>query len=90
MQCLYIDVYNPAFHALLGDAQAARKRFAPAVSEYETALTLKPRRPNEIKVKLARAEFGLGDKAVAAATLDAVLKADPENPEAKALKGEWK
>src|SRR5262249_937579 len=37
-ECLYIDVYDPANHALLADALAAGKKYAPAVEEYETAL----------------------------------------------------
>jgi tetratricopeptide (TPR) repeat protein len=90
MECLYIDVYNPAYHVLLADAQMARKKFAPALAEYETALTLKPKRSDDIRVKVAKAQVGLGDKAAAKATLEAILKKDPEHPGAKALLDELK
>ena len=90
MQCLYIDVYNPNYHALLADAQMARKRPDAAIGEYEVALTLKPRKADAIRVKLAKAQADSGDKAAAVATLDAILKRDPEHPEAKALRDELK
>ncbi len=90
MQCLYIDVYNPTYHALLADALMARKKPTAAVGEYETALTLKPRKADEIRVKLAKAQSASGDMAAAIATLDAILKRDPEHPEAKALRDELK
>jgi cellulose synthase operon protein C len=90
MECLYIDVYNPAFHVLLADAQMARKKFAPALAEYETALTLKPKRADDIRVKVAKAQVALGDKAAAKATIEAILKKDPEHPTAKAMLDELK
>lgn len=90
MQCLYIDVYNPSYHTLLADALMARKKPSGAIGEYETALTLKPRKADEIRVKLAKAQVASGDKAAAKATLDGILKKDPEHPEAKALRDELK
>jgi tetratricopeptide (TPR) repeat protein len=87
-ECLYIDVYDPAPHVLLADAQSAEKKFAEAVEEYQTALQLKAKKPNDLKVRLAKAQFGLGQRDAAKATLDGVLKDDPEHPEAKALKEE--
>ena len=51
-------------------------------------LELKARKPNDLKVKLAKAQLGKGDRDAAKATLDGVLKADPEHPEAKALREE--
>lgn len=89
-ECLYIDVYDPSYHVLLADAHLARKKFAPAVDEYETALTLKPRKADDLRVKLAKAQFGLGDKAAAKLTVEGILKRDPKHPEAKALQDEWK
>ena len=89
MQCLYIDVYNPTYHVLLADAQMARKKPTAAIEEYEVALTLKPRKADEIRVKLAKAQSSSGDKAAAIATLDAILKRDPEHPEAKARETSW-
>ncbi len=87
-ECLYIDVYDPTVHVLLADAQASGKKFPEAIEEYQTALELKARKPNDLKVKLAKAQLGKGDRDAAKATLDGVLKADPEHPEAKALREE--
>ena len=87
-ECLYIDVYDPVNHALLADALAAEKKFEPAVEEYESALSLKPKKADQLKVKLAKAQAGAGNKDAAKATLDALLKADPEHPEAGALRKE--
>jgi cellulose synthase operon protein C len=84
-ECLYIDVYEPTAHVILADAKAARKKFAEAIEEYQTALVLKVKKPNDVKVKLAKAELGLGRRDAAKATLDGVLKADPEHPAAKEL-----
>jgi Tfp pilus assembly protein PilF len=87
-ECLYIDVYDPVAHVLLADAQAARKKFAEAIEEYKTALELKAKKPDDLKVKLAKAQLGLGQRDAAKATLDAILKRDPDHPEAKALRQE--
>jgi tetratricopeptide (TPR) repeat protein len=89
-ECLHINVYDPAVHVLLADAQAAGSKFAPAIEEYMTALELKAKKPNDVKVKLARAQLGLGQRDKAAATLEQVIQADPEHPEAKALREEIK
>lgn len=85
-ECLYIDVYDPTVHVLLADAQAAGKQFGEAIEEYHTALELKIKKPNDLKVKLAQAQLGKGDREAAKATLDGILKEDPEHPEAKALR----
>ncbi len=85
-ECIYIDTYNPASHVLLGDAFALGKKYANAIDEYKTALDLKVKRPNDVRVKLARAEFDLGQRKAAMATLDAVLNEDPDHPEAKELR----
>ena len=87
-ECLYINVYDPENHVLLADALSARKRFADAVEEYRTALELKPKQADQLKVKLARAQFALGRRADARTILDDLLKADPDHPEAKALRKE--
>jgi tetratricopeptide (TPR) repeat protein len=87
-ECLHINVYDPAIHVLLADAQSLEKKFQDAAQEYQTALELKAKKPNDVKVKLARALHGAGKRDAAKATLDEVLKADPEHPEGKALKGE--
>jgi Tfp pilus assembly protein PilF len=87
-ECLYIDVYDAENHVLLADAQSALKKYGPAIEEYQTALDLKPKKVADLKVKLARAQFGLGQRDAAKATLDAILKDDPDHPEAKALRKE--
>jgi tetratricopeptide (TPR) repeat protein len=84
-ECLHIDVYDPASHVLLADAEAARNRFAPAVEEYKVAIELKVKKPNAIKVRLAKAQIGQGRRDDAKATLHGILKEDPEHPEARAL-----
>ena len=84
-ECLYIDVYDPTVHVLLADAQAAGKKFPQAIEEYQTALELKAKKPNDLKVKLAQAQLESGRRDAAKATIDGVLKADPEHPEAKQL-----
>ena len=75
-------------HVLLGDAQVMVKKFDQAAEEYQTALILKPKRPDDVKVKLAQALFGSGKREEAKSVLDAVLKTDPDHPEGKALKEE--
>jgi tetratricopeptide (TPR) repeat protein len=87
-ECLHINVYDPLAHIVLADAQAAGKKYAAAIEEYQTALELKPKKPNDLKVKLAKAQLSLGQRDAARATLDGVLKADPEHPEAKELRDE--
>ena len=83
--CLYIDVYDPSVHVLVADAQALGRKYNRAIEEYQTALTLKPKKPNDLKVKLAQAQLAAGQRDAAKATVGGVLKADPEHPEAKAL-----
>ena len=85
-EMVYIDTYNPEGHVLLADALAAQGQHAPAVEEYETALTLKPKKPDDLRVRLARSKLALGDKAGAKALLDAILAKDPEHPEARAAR----
>jgi Tfp pilus assembly protein PilF len=87
-ECLYIQVDDPSYHVLLADALAGLKQPDAAEVEYRTALDLKPKKPNDIRVKLARVQLDQGQPDEAKATLDAVLKADPDHPEAKALRGE--
>jgi tetratricopeptide (TPR) repeat protein len=87
-ECLYIDVYDPANHVLYADALAAGKAYDHAIEEFKVALELKPKKPNDLKVRLAKAQLALGRRDDARETLDGVLKADPEHPEAKALREE--
>ena len=86
-ECLYIDVYDPAHHVLLADALSARKKYAEAVEEYQAALDLpKVKKPNDLKVRMARALLELGRRDDARKTLDGLLKDDPDHPEAKQLR----
>jgi cellulose synthase operon protein C len=87
-ECLYIDVYDPVPHVLLADAHSAQKKFAQAIEEYQTAIELKAKKPNDLKVKVAKTQLGLGQSDAAKATLDGILKEDPDHPEAKALREE--
>jgi tetratricopeptide (TPR) repeat protein len=87
-ECLYVDVYDPVGHVVMADALAAQKKYAPAIEEYQTALELKPKRPNDLKTRLAQAQLGLGEREAAKKTLDAILKEDPDHPEAKAARSE--
>jgi tetratricopeptide (TPR) repeat protein len=87
-ECLHIDVYDPSVHVLLADAQSAAKKFADAIEEYQTGLQLKAKKPNDLKVKVARAQLALGQRDLAKATIDGILKEDPEHPEAKVLRDE--
>ena len=87
-ECLHIDVYDPTAHVLLADAETARKKFTEAIEEYQTALDLKAKKPDDVKVKLAKAQLGAGQRDAAKAILDAILKGDPDHPEAKALRQE--
>ncbi len=88
-ECLYIDVQDPSSHLVLANALAAGKRPAEAIEEYETAIELKVKRPDDVRVKLAKALWDSGDHARARATLDGVLKTDPDHPEGKKLKAEF-
>ena len=59
------------------------KKFEHAAHEYQVALALKPKRPDDVKVKLARAQFELGQRDAPRPRSKGVLKADPDHPEAK-------
>ncbi|MBX6312231.1 MAG: tetratricopeptide repeat protein [Isosphaeraceae bacterium] len=85
-ECLYIQVYDPALHALLADALAQQEKYERAIEEYQTALELKPKNAAALRVRLAKAQAASGHADEAKATLDAVLQADPGHPEAKALR----
>ncbi len=49
MECLYVDVYDPSGHIFLADALSGQKKYAPAIEEYQTAIDLKAKRPNDLK-----------------------------------------
>ena len=51
--CLHINVYDPVIHVLVADAQSMLKKYSEATQEYQTALVLKPKKPDDVKVKLA-------------------------------------
>lgn len=87
-ECLYINVYDAPIHVTLADARAGLKDFDKAIEEYRVALTLEPKKPADIRVKLAKALNESGQADEAKAELDAVLKDDPGHPEAKALRAE--
>ena len=89
-ECLYIDVYDPECHTLLADAHLVNQKPAQAVEEFDVALSLKPKKPDLIQVRRARALHASGKIAEAKAVIDEILKKDPDHPEAKAALGEIK
>ncbi|CAN5907588.1 hypothetical protein BH23PLA1_BH23PLA1_31560 [soil metagenome] len=86
--CLYIDVYDSAHHVVLADARVGLGNHEGAIEEYEVALTLEPKRPDDLRVKVASSLAALGRMEEALATLDEILDRDPGHPEAKALRSE--
>jgi cellulose synthase operon protein C len=89
-ECLYVDVYDPECHTLLADAHLVAGKPAQAVEEFDVALTLKPKKPDLIQVRRARALHADGRIAEAKAALEEILKKDPDHPEAKAAIAEIK
>ncbi len=87
-ECLLIQVLDPVDHVAMADALAAQEKHAPAAEELAVALELKPKAPADVQVKLARSLRSLGRLADARAAIDSALAADPEHPEAKALRDE--
>jgi predicted Zn-dependent protease len=82
-ECLYVDVYDPECHTLMADAYLLADKPALAVEEFDAALTLKPKKPDLIQVRRAKALKAAGKIAEAKAVLEEILKKDPEHPEAK-------
>jgi Tfp pilus assembly protein PilF len=89
-ECLYVDVYDAECHTLMADALALGQKHAEAVEEFDVALSLKPKKPDLIQVRRAKALHAAGRIADAKAVLDEILKKDPEQPEAKAARAEIK
>lgn len=87
-ECLYIQVDDPDCHLLLADAAYANEKYADAAEEYRVSLSMKPKRPQEIQVKLAKSQAALGRKDEARQILRSVLDAAPDNAEAKAAMAE--
>jgi len=87
-ECLFVDVYDPESHTLMADAYTLANKPAQAVEECDAALTLKPKKPDPIQVKRAKALAAADRKDEARAALDEILKRDPEQPEAKAARAE--
>jgi cellulose synthase operon protein C len=82
-ECLYVDVYDPECHTLMSDAYLLTDKPVQAVEELDAALTLKPKKPDLIQVRRARALKAAGKIAEAKSVLEEILKKDPEHPEAK-------
>ena len=87
-ECLYVDVYDPECHTLMADAKLLANKPAEAVDEFDVALALKPKKPDDLRVKRAKSLLALGRKEEARAALDEVLKRDPDHPEARAARAE--
>jgi tetratricopeptide (TPR) repeat protein len=89
-ECLYVDVYDPECHVLMSDAYLLTDKPALAVEELDVALTLKPKKPDLIQVRRAKALKAAGKIAEAKSVLEEILKKDPEHPEAKKALAEMK
>jgi tetratricopeptide (TPR) repeat protein len=83
-ECLYVNIYDPECHTLLADAYLLAKKPEKAIEEFEVALSLKPKKPDLIQVRKAKALQAAGKLAEAKAALEEILKKDPDHPEAKA------
>ena len=81
-EVLYIDVSDIDAHRIRAQAARALGDLPLAISEYEVVVTLAP---ENIQQKLALAEAYLDARRVnkAREQLDEVLKADPDNPQAR-------
>ncbi len=86
LESLYIDVYDPECHTLQAEAALLANKPAEAVEEYDAALTLKPKKPDDLKVKKALALKLAGHPDQAKTLLDEILARDPTHPEAKATR----
>lgn len=84
VQALQIDVLDVGTHRMLGEAYRELNVYKKSVREYEVALQLKPA-DAALQVGLAKTHIAAGDKAKAKSLLDAVLKTDPGNADAKTL-----
>jgi tetratricopeptide (TPR) repeat protein len=89
-ECLYVDVYDPECHTLLADAYLLGEKPDLAVEEFDAALTLKPKKPDLIQVRRAKALKAAGKIAEAKAVIDEILKKDPDHPEARKARDELK
>jgi len=83
-QVLHIDVLDVDTHRLLGEAYRELKEYKNSVGEYQVALELKPGDAT-LQLGLAKTHIAAGDKAKAKPLIEAVLKNDPQNTEAKSL-----
>jgi tetratricopeptide (TPR) repeat protein len=84
---LYINPYDADLHVDLGDAYAATGALDQALWEYDSALKADPplRRPAVAELGLARAYLAKKDMAGAKRALQAALKLEPDNAEAREL-----
>ena len=87
-ECLYVDVYDAECHTLKAEAALLANKPAEAVEEYDATLTLKPKKPDDLRVKKARALVKAGHPDQARTVLDEILARDPNHPDAKAARAE--
>ena len=87
-ECLYVDVYDPECHTLMADAYLLAQKPTEAIEEFDVALSLKPKKTDQILVRRARALHAAGKIAEARKALDEILAKDPDHPEAKAARAE--
>jgi len=85
----FIHPASAKLHVLLGQAFAApapKPDLTRAIWHLETALLCHPQRPVEIHLQLGRIYLRKGDRRRARSAVEAALKAEPGNAEARALK----
>ena len=85
-QGLEIDVVDPAVQTVLGDALRGQNKLPAAIRAYRAALTINDK-ADETRLKLAQAYLEHGDRQQAAAEVARVQAGDPDNAEAKRLRG---
>ena len=81
---LHIDVLDADVHQLLGASLAGLKRYPRAISEYETALELKPE-DIDLQLGLAETLMAADRKPEAKKLIDKILAKNAENEKARRL-----
>jgi tetratricopeptide (TPR) repeat protein len=84
---LFVDVENPAMHALFASALSETGDHARAAYEIESALVLSPPKAEQVSlhVRLAKEHLALGNRTKARAERDEALRLDPANADAQAI-----
>ena len=89
LECLYIQVFDPNAHVLLADASAGLKKYPAAIEEYQTALDLRVKRPDDVRVKMAHALTANGKAAEAKPFSTRSSSAIPSIPKPRRIARSW-